>query len=300
MIMYVKNFEHLMEIAKKKKSKRVAVVAADDFEVIEVIAKAEDIKLADFILIGDGKKIREITQKKDLKLKAELIDEKDHKKAADIAVDLVGEGKAGTLMKGMIHSSIFLKALLNKEKKLNIGRHITQISVLEKENKDGLMFITDCAITMNPDLLGKKEILENAVDLAHKLGVATPRVAVLASLEVVNPNMQDTIDAAVLSKMAERGQIEGCLVDGPFALDNAISVFAAKQKKINSQVAGKADIIVVPNLTVGNALTKSITYIAKKIVVAATVGTAVPIVFTSRTESIEGKLLSIALASYIS
>ncbi|HCX62095.1 MAG TPA: phosphate butyryltransferase [Clostridiales bacterium] len=245
-------------------------------------------------------KMKKIIEENSLNIKSELADEKDHKKAADLAVDLIVQGKAGSLMKGMLHSSVFLKAILNKEKGLNTGRHITQISVLEKENKDGLLFITDCAITVNPDLSGKKEVLENAVDLAHKLGNEMPKVAVLASLEVVNPDMQDTIDAAVLSKMADRGQIKGCIVDGPFAFDNAVSSEAAKQKGIVGPVAGNADIIVVPNLTVGNTLTKSITYIAKKTVIAATVGAAIPVVFTSRTESLEGKLLSIALAAYTS
>lgn len=296
----IKNFEHLMELAKIKNSKKVAVVSADDLEVLEVISKAEELNLAEFILVGDEAKMKRIIEDNDLSIMSETVDEKDHKKAADLAVDLVVQGRAGALMKGMLHSSVFLKAILNKEKGLNTGKHITQISVLEKENQEGLMFITDCAITVNPDLLGKKEVLENAVELAHKLGNENPKVAVLASLEVVNPEMQDTIDAAVLSKMAERGQIKGCVVDGPFAFDNAVSVEAAKQKGINSPVAGNADIIVVPNLTVGNTLTKSITYIAKKTVVAATVGAAIPIVFTSRTESLEGKLLSIALAAYTS
>jgi len=298
--MFVKNFEHLIELARQKSSKKVAVVAADDLDVLEVISKAEEINLAEFILIGDVCRMNKIIEENMLKITAEMVDEKDHKKAADLAVDLVVQGKAGALMKGMLHSSVFLKAILNKEKGLNIGKHITQISILEKEDEEGLLFITDCAISVNPDLIGKKEILKNAVDLAHKFGMEKPRVAVLASLEVVNPEMQDTIDAAVLSKMAERGQIKGCIVDGPFAFDNAVSKEAAKAKGIISPVAGQADIIVVPNLTVGNTLTKSITYIAKKTVVAATVGAAIPIVFTSRTEAIEGKLLSIALAVYTS
>lgn len=296
----IKNFEHLVELAKAKNSKKVAVVAADELEVLEVISRAEELNLAEFILLGDVAKMNRIIEDNSLIIKSEMIDENDHKKAADLAADLVVQGRAGAMMKGMLHSSIFLKAILNKEKGLNTGRHITQISVMEKDSKEGLMFITDCAITVNPDLLGKKEVLENAVELAHKLGNEVPKVAVLASLEVVNPEMQDTIDAAVLSKMAERGQIKGCIVDGPFAFDNAVSIEAAKQKGITSPVAGNADIIVVPNLTVGNTLTKSITYIAKKTVVAATVGAAIPIVFTSRTESIEGKLLSIALAAYTS
>ncbi|QIB67861.1 bifunctional enoyl-CoA hydratase/phosphate acetyltransferase [Aminipila butyrica] len=292
----MKSFQQLLEFAQKNESKRIVVPAADDLEVLEVIAKAEEYDLADFILIGNREKIKTLSDENGFKLKADVIDERDHKKAADLAVDLVSEGKAETVMKGMLHSSVFLKAVLNKEKSLNVGKHITQISVVEKNKEDGFLLITDCAITVNPDLKGKQEVIENAVLLAQKLGIDIPKVAVLASLEVVNPEMQDTMDAAVLSKMAERGQIKGCVVDGPFAFDNAISEEAAKAKGIASPVAGNADIIVVPNLTVGNTLTKSITYIAKKTVAAATVGTSVPIIFTSRTESMEGKLLSIALA----
>jgi phosphate butyryltransferase len=298
--MCVKNFQHLLKLAKEKPTKKIAVVVADDAEVLEVIEKAESIKLAEFILIGDSVKINTITTENSWNLKAEIINEKDHKKASEKAVELVKNGQAGTLMKGMLHSSVFLKAVLNKEKGLNIGKHITQISVLEKENDGGFLFVTDCAITVSPDLMGKKEILENAVDLAHKLGNEMPKVAVLAALEVVNPDMQETIDAAALSKMADRKQIKGCLVDGPLALDNAISPEAAQAKGISGPVAGNADILVVPSITVGNALTKTLTYLAKQTVIAATMGSAVPIVFNSRTESIDGKLLSIALAAYVS
>jgi phosphate butyryltransferase len=298
--MYVKNFQHLLKLAKEKPTKKIAVVAADDAEVLEVIEKAESMDLAEFVLIGDLAKINAITAQNGWNLKAEIIDEKDHKEAAEKAVELVTSGQAGTLMKGMLHSSVFLKALLNKEKGLNIGKRITQISVLEKENDGGFLFVTDCAITVNPDLRGKKEVLENAVDLAHKLGNEMPKVAVLAALEVINPDMQETIDAAVLSKMAERKQIKGCVVDGPLALDNAVSLEAAQAKDVSGPVAGNADILVVPNITVGNALTKTLTYLAKRTVIAATMGAAIPIVFNSRTESIDGKLFSIALAAYIS
>ena len=298
--MEIKNFNQLMELAIKKESKKIAVVAADDLSILEVIEKAEGMNLAEFILIGNEVEIKRLISENDLNIKSEIMNEGDHKKAADLAVDLVVQGKAGTLMKGMLHSSVFLRAILNKEKGLNTGKHITQVSVLEKDNNEGLMFISDCAITVNPDLMGKKEVLENAVELTHKLGIEDPKVALLASLEVVNPSMQDTMDAAVLSKMADRGQIKGCTVDGPFAFDNAVSAEAAQAKRVSSPVAGNADVIIVPNLTVGNSLTKAITYIAKKRVISATVGAAVPIVFTSRTESMEGKLLSIALASYVS
>lgn len=296
--MQIKNFKQLMELAIQKESNKIAVVSPEDLEVLEVIQEAEKINLAEFVLVGDIIIIEKIIKENNLNIKADIIDEKNHKKAADLAVDLVAQGKAATVMKGMLHTSIFLKAVLNKEKTLNVGKHITQISIIEKENNDGLMLITDCAITVNPDLMGKKEVLENAVELAHGLGMEKPRVAILTSLEVVNPSMQDTIDAAVLSKMADRGQIKGCIVDGPFALDNAVSVEAANAKGIVSPVAGNADILVVPNLTVGNTLTKSISYIAKKTVAAAIVGTSVPIIMTSRTDSMENKLLSIAMAVY--
>lgn len=298
--MFVKDFDHLMDLAKEKKAKKIAVVSAEDVDLLGVIKKAEDMGLAEFILIGDSGRIGDMLRDKGWDLRAQIVDAGGHKEAAEKAVDLVLEGQAGTLMKGMLASSVFLRAILNKEKGLNTGRHITQVSVLEKGKEEGLRFITDCAITVDPDLLSKKEVLENAVSLAHKLGNPKPRVAVLASVEVVNPRMQETIDAAALSKMADRGQIKGCIVDGPLAFDNAVCEEAARAKGIAGEVAGKADIVVVPELTVGNALTKSISYIAKKTVVAATVGAAVPIVFTSRTESTEGKLLSIALASYIS
>lgn len=298
--MKVKNFKHLLQLAKEKDAKKVAVVAADDKEIIEVIEKAEKEGLANFILIGSENKIKNILKEGNFEIQAEIIDETDHQKAAEKAVDLVVEGKAGALMKGQLHSAIFLKAILNKEKGLNTGRHITQISLLEKDEEDGFLMITDCAISMEPDLMGKKEIIENAVDLQGKLGVEIPNVAILAALEIINPDIQDTLDAAILSKMAERGQIKGCIVDGPFAFDNAYSEKAAVHKGINSPVAGHADVLVVPSLAVGNSLSKSISIVAKKTVVAATVGAAIPVVFNSRTESIEGKLLSIALAAYVS
>lgn len=297
--MKIRNFKQLMNLAIERDLKTIAVASPESIEILEVIERAEKINLAKFVLIGDSTQMEQIIKENNLIIKAEIIDEKDQKNAANLAVELVAQGKATTVMKGMLHSSVFLKAVLNKEKTLNVGKRITQVSILEKDD-DGLMFITDSAITVNPDLLCKIEVLENAVDLAHKLGIEKPRVAILASLEDVNPNMQDTIDAAVLSKMSERGQIKGCIVDGPLAFDNAVSVEAAKAKGISGPVAGNADIIVVPNLTVGNAVSKAIGYIGKKTLIGATVGTSVPIVFTSRTESFEGKLLSIALVAYLS
>jgi phosphate butyryltransferase len=298
--MIIKNFDHLLKLVKQKGKKKVAVISAEELDLLRVVSKAEEMGLAKFILLGDAVEIKKIIAENNLAINAEIVEEKDHKKAADKAVDLVVSGEADILMKGMLQSGIFLKAVLNKEKGLNIGKQITQISVIEKENKNGLQMITDCAIAMNPNLMDKKMILENAVELAHKLGYENPKVAVLAAVEVINPAMPDTIDAAALSKMSERGQIEGCIVDGPFALDNIISMESAAHKGIKGPVAGNADIILVPNLSVGNTLSKAITFFAKRQVPSVTMGVAVPIVFTSRTEHMDGKLLSIAMANYLS
>jgi phosphate butyryltransferase len=296
--MMIRSLEALMTAAKQKEKKKIAVVCAEDADTINVVKAAMEQSLASFILIGDQPKIEQLMAAAHMAEAIDIIHEPNHAAAADKAVNLIVEGKAGAIMKGLVHSNIFLKALFNKEKGLNTGNQITQISIFEKPDKSGLMFLTDCAISVAPDVIAKKGIIENAVRLAHQLGVETPKVAVLAPVENINVQMQDTIDAAILSKMCDRGQITGCIVDGPFAFDNAISLEAASHKGISGAVAGQADIVVVPNLLVGNALTKSITYIAGKKVVAATVGAAVPVVFTSRTESTEGKLLSIALATY--
>jgi len=297
--MLVKNFDHLWELVKGSKGKRIAVAGADDPEVMHVVSMAENEGLAEFILLGDVDRMNGLVKEHNFIVKSEMRQAAGHKEAAETAVDLVVSGEAGTLMKGMLHSSVFLKALLNKEKGLNVGRHITQASLMEKEDRDGLMIITDCAISVAPDLNGKKEILENAVELARGLGYETPKAAVIASLEVVNPAMQDTVDAALLTVMAKRGQISNCIVDGPFAFDNAYSEEAAQVKGIDSPVAGNADILLMPGLTVGNAVSKAITYVGKKTLIAATIGAKVPVIFTSRTESDKGKLYSIALASYL-
>ncbi len=201
-------------------------------------------------------------------------------------------------MKGLLHTGQFLKAVLNKETGLNKGKLISQISVYDKINGEGLQLLTDCAISIQPTLEEKKQIVENAVEFARKIGITTPRVAILSALETVNPAISDTIDAAVLSKMAERGQIKNAIVDGPFALDNAICIEAAKHKNISGKVAGNADILLVPNLQVGNVLTKALVFFARRKVAAAVIGAAAPIVMTSRTDTIDNKILSIALALY--
>ena len=296
----VKNLNYLMDQVRNSVKKKIVIAAAEDLDVLEVVEKAVELQLGGFILIGDKAQIEKIAVENHKKMDFTLIHEPDHKKAAEKAVELVLKGEAGAIMKGLLHTGTFLKAVLNKEKGLNRGKLISQISIFDKEFGDGLQLLTDCAMAIQPSLDEKKQIIENAVELALRLGYVKPKVAVLSALEVVNPEIADTVDAAILSKMSDREQIKNAIVDGPFALDNAISPEAAKHKGIKGEVAGQADIILAPNLQVGNVLTKALTYYAHMDVAAAVMGAAAPIIMTSRTDTVKNKLLSIALASYIS
>lgn len=299
----IKNLNDLIEQIKSKrwgKKKRIIVAAAEDLDILEIVEKATELKLGEFILVGDKEKIEEIAIKNNKRLLCEIIDEPDNRKAVEKAVEFIVKGEADIIMKGLLHTSTFLKSVLNKENGLNAGRLISQISVFDKEFGEGLQLLTDCAMAIQPNLDEKKQIIENAVSLARKIGYKKPRVALLSALEIINPTIQDTVEAAILSKMGDRDQIKNAVIDGPFALDNAISLEAAKHKGIKSEVAGKADILVAPNLQVGNVLTKALTYYAHKDVAAAVMGAKIPIIMTSRTDMIKNKLLSVALASYIS
>jgi phosphate butyryltransferase len=291
----------LLDAVKEKPVKKIALASPEDEGIIKLVKNAMEIKIAEFVLVGDAVKIRELLRKEGVDDAGfEIHHAYSHKEAAEKAVSLVVEGKATVVMKGELHTAVFLKAVLDKERGLRTGKLISQITVTEKVEGEGLLMFTDCAMNIAPTLEEKKQIIENAVELAVKLGYAKPKVAILSAVEVVNPAMQDSIDAAVLSKMADRGQIEHAIVDGPFALDNAISIIAAKQKKIGGEVAGRADIVLVPNLQVGNVIHKGLTYLANKKVGAAVMGAKVPIVMTSRADTTETKLYSIAIATYIS
>lgn len=296
----LKNLDEIMQYVKDNKKKKIAIVAAEDEEIIEVVDEATKLGLAEFIFVGSKQVIYSVFNKNNKQCDYEIIDEPDHKKAAEKAVELVHSGKAEALMKGNLHTGVFLKAILNKEKGLNLGGLISQVSIFDKEYGEGLQLLTDCAISIEPSLEEKKLIIENAISFAIKLGYSRPKVALLSALEVVNPDIKDTYEAAVLSKMGDRGQIKNAVIDGPFALDNAISPEAAKYKGVKGEVAGQADIIVAPNLQVGNTLTKSITFYAHKNVASAVIGAGAPIIMTSRTDSLMNKILSIAIACYIS
>lgn len=296
----INNLDSLMENVRNNKKKKIAVAVAEDIEILEIVKETIRLNLAEFILIGDKEKIEKLASENNIELNSEIIHEPDHKKAAEKSVQCVKEGKADAIMKGLLHTSTFLKAVLNKENGLNTGKLISQVSVFDKEYGEGLQLLTDCAIAIKPSIDEKKKIIENSIELANKLGYENPKVALLSALELVNPAIQDTVDAAILCKMSDRGQIKGGIIDGPFALDNAISPEAAKHKGMVGDVAGNADILVVPDLQVGNVLTKSLTFYAHKDVAAAIMGAGAPIIMTSRSDFMKNKLLSIVLASYIS
>lgn len=293
------NFDQMMDaIRTKSDRKTVAVAAAHDREVLECAAEAKKEGLADFILIGKSDKIKEIlTSLNEDPDSWNIIDEPGDTRAAAKAVELASEKKADALMKGLLHTSVFLRALFNKEYGLVPPRAlVSQVTVTEYPAQNRLVLVTDCAVNVTPTYAEKAQITANAVSLAQRLGIECPKVACIAPVEVINEKMPETIDAAMLSKAGERGQIKGCLIDGPLALDNALSAEAAEAKSIVSPVAGHADILLMPNLSTGNALDKAIRYFAELKTGSAVIGANVPIIMTSRSDSARNKLHAIALS----
>lgn len=278
----------------------VAVAAAEDEDVLEAIQEALRRTLSRFLLYGDREKIIELINAKFPELMnngdLQIIHALTNQEAAEKAVKAVHLNEASVLMKGNVQTAVILKAILNKEYGLRTGNILSHVAVFEIPDFDRLLFMTDAAMNLYPDLQQKVQIIENAVAIARSVGVNWPSVAPIAAVEVVNPSMQATLDAAALSQMNRRGQITNCLIDGPLAFDNAISSLSAEQKGIKSEVAGRADILLVPTIEVGNALYKSLTYFAKAKVGGVIAGAKAPIVLTSRADSAESKLYSLALA----
>lgn len=227
----------------------------------------------------------------------EIVEAPDAAAAAARGVALVNEGRAQALMKGHLHTDTLLGAVVRREGGLRTGRRITHVFVMDVPGLDHLLLITDAAINIAPDLETKVDIVQNAIELGHSLGLAAPRVGVLSAVETVNPKIPSSLDAALLSKMAERGQITGGLVDGPLAMDNAISVAAARTKGIRSAVAGRADILVAPNLDAGNMLAKQMAYTAHAEGAGVVLGARVPIILTSRADGEKARLASCAVAA---
>jgi len=297
----VKKLEELLELAKKREKKVISVAVAHDKPVLEAVCEAVNIGIVDAILVGDKEKIISIAQEENLDLgNMEIIDEKDVVKAAAKAVEFVSQGKAHYIMKGLLGTSTLLKAVLNKGAGLRGKGLLSHVMVYDVPAYHKLLFLTDGGMVPYPELKDKIEIINNAVKVAHALDIENPKVAPICAVEVVNPSMQATLDASALSQMNKRGQIKGCIIDGPLGLDNAVSMEAARHKGIVSEVAGDSDILLVPNIEAGNFLGKSLTYFGNAVNAGVIMGAKCPVVLVSRADTAKSKLYSIALGAIIS
>lgn len=278
----------------------VAVAVAADVEVLEAVSAAVEKGLASFMLFDDTSILQALIDQDFPQLmmsdKVSIHHTVNQEEAASSAVQAVSGGHAHVLMKGNLPTPVILKAVLNKEYGLRTGKILSHIAAFEVSGYERLFFVTDAAMNIAPDLEAKAQIIRNAVATAHACGVEEPIVAPLAAIETVNPAMPPTTDAAALVVMNRRRQLTGCIIDGPLALDNAISKKAAEQKGIMGETGGQADILVVPSIEAGNILYKSLMYFANAKVGAIIQGASAPIVLTSRADSAESKLYSLALA----
>jgi phosphate butyryltransferase len=296
----VKSLEELLELAKRKEKKTMAVAVAQDGVVLEAVIKAVDMNIINAILVGNEEEIKSIAKEANIDLsRVRIINECDIIKASAKAVELVTNGEANYVMKGLLGTSDLLKAVLNKEANLRTNNLLSHVMIYDVKSYEKLLLLTDGGMVTYPELKDKIGIIKNAVTVAKALEIDMPKVAPICAVEVVNPSMQATLDAAALSAMNKRGQIKGCIIDGPLGLDNAISKEAAHHKGIVSEVAGEADILLVPNIEAGNFLGKSMTYFAGAESAGVIVGAKCPIVLVSRADSAKSKLYSIALGSIL-
>ena len=296
--MILKSLDSFVDIAKQKPREKIAVAAAEDDNVIGAVISAHEHGIVTPILVGDSAKIKALCFEMNHNIDGiEIIDEPNPALSARKAVKLVKDGNAQILMKGLVSTADFLRAVLDKENGLRKGELLSHIGFFELAQYHKLIALTDAAQNIAPTLEDKISILKNSVELFNKIGYEKPKIALVAAVETINPKMEATVHAALITMMNKRGQIKGCLVDGPLAFDNIVSKEASLHKGIISEVAGDADLILAPNIEVANALYKSFTYFAQAVVAAIILGAAVPIVLTSRADSERSKLMSIALAA---
>lgn len=296
-----KDFNSLMELAKVRGPKIVSVACAHDEDVLVSIKMAMEEGIITPILVGDKEQILKIAEDIKLNLEGvEIIDEADKVLASRKATELVNLGQADILMKGLVDTSIIMKQVLDKEIGLRTNRLISHVAVFDVETYHKVFLVTDAAMNIAPDLVQKKEIIENSVELAKAFDIQMPKVAVLAAKENVSPKMEATVHAKELADMNKEGSITDCIVDGPFALDNAVSKESAKIKGIDSVVAGDADILLAPDIEAGNVLYKALSFLANAKSAGLILGAKAPIVLTSRADNEEAKLNSIVLSVLMS
>jgi phosphotransacetylase len=291
-----KTFSDLLEAAGRLSPLKTAVVDATARHVIEGAALAAERGLLDPILIGDKTAIEELCEQIPMARGLSVHHASSEQEAAHEGVRLVKAGVAHALMKGDLHTDVFLNPVLNQ---LRAGKRVSHVFMMELARYHKLLYITDAAVNIAPDLKTKAEILRNALGMAHRLGITEPRAAVLSAIEVINPAIPCTIDAACLAKMADRGQFPGALVDGPLAFDNAISAESAAIKGIRSPVCGEVDLVLVPDLVSGNILAKTLEYLAGAALAGVVLGAVVPIILTSRADPPQAHVASAAVSSLL-
>jgi phosphotransacetylase len=289
-------YEQLLARCRKLPPIATAVAHPCEQSALAGAVEAGTNRLIDPILVGPEAKIREIAAANKIELgNVRIVDAPHSHASATRAVELVRKGEAELLMKGSLHTDELLSAVVARETGLRTGRRISHVFIMDVPTYHKVLVVTDAAINIAPTLEDKVDICQNAIDLAIALGVATPKVAILAAVETVNSKMSATIDAAALCKMADRGQIKGALLDGPLAFDNAISRDAAAIKGIKSPVAGDPDILLVPDLEAGNILAKQLTFLANADSAGLVLGARVPIILTSRADSVRSRIASCAV-----
>jgi phosphate acetyltransferase len=290
-------YERLIAATKGLRPLATAVAHPCDETSLKGALEAAHAGLITPILVGAKERIRAVAASADLAIGGfEIIDVPHSHAAADKAVEIVRAGKAELLMKGSLHSDELLGAVTKRDTGLRTGRRISHVFVMAVPTHPETLFITDAAVNIAPDLPAKRDIVQNAIDLYAGLGLGTPKVAILSAVETVNPGIPSTLDAAALCKMADRGQITGGELDGPLAFDNAISPEAARVKGITSSVAGRAQILVVPDLEAGNMLAKNLSFLSRADAAGIVLGARVPIILTSRADNVRTRMASCAVA----
>lgn len=293
-----KTIKEIIEKVKGFKTKKIAVAGAENAAALISADEAYREGIAEPILVGNREKIYQTAKDHNIGLGVfSIIEANTEEETSKKAVELVARGNAALLMKGNVKTPTLLKAVLNKEYGLRTGKILTHVFLAEIKGFDRLLIITDAGIIISPSLEEKIHIVQNAIDFALAIGINEPKVALLGAIELVNPKMPESLESAAISKMAERGQIKGGIVDGPLALDNAISEHSAKIKGIKSPVAGKADILIVPDIKSGNIFGKSLMYFSNLSSAALVIGARAPIVLTSRSDNAENRLNSIAIGA---
>ena len=293
-------YERLLEQCRSLEPVRTAVAHPCEETALAGAIEAGEKGLIRPILVGPAAKIREIAAAHHIDLgRAEIVDAPHSHASAATAVQMVREGRAEILMKGSLHSDELLGAVVAKDTGLRTGRRISHVFIMDVPTYHKVLLVTDAAINIAPTLEDKVHICQNAIDLCRSLGLARPKVAILAAVETVNPKMPSTIDAAALCKMADRGQITGGVLDGPLAFDNAISADAAAIKGIKSEVAGDPDILLVPDLEAGNMLAKQLSFLANADSAGLVLGARVPIILTSRADAVRARIASCAVATMV-